>query len=129
MSTTRKDIATFKPRWTENLELAKAAARDFAEAITLEKPRHVQFGTKSQFRYEKLWVGGFILWPDGVAIEPYRRSGDNLFAFKLVAGGKCLSLILIDSNAAKAISDWAAAYVKSHDKPPAKDKGRMLEGF
>ena len=129
VSTTREDIATSKPRWTENLELAKAAARDFAEAITLEKPRYVQFGTKTQFTYEKLWVGGFIFWPDGVAIEPYRRRGDNLFAFKLLAGGKCLSLILIDSNAAKAIFDWAKAYVKSHDNPPAKDKGRTLKGF
>ena len=133
VSTTRKDTAPSKPRWTENLALAKAAAKDFAEAITLEKPGYLQFGTKPQFTYEKLsvWEGdiGFFFWPNSVAIEPYRHSGDHLFAFKLVAGGRCLCLILIDSNAAKAISDWAKAYVKSHDNPPSKDMGRSLKGF
>ena len=118
-----------KPKWTENLAMAKDAVKAFAEAITLENPRYMTFGAKSQFNYDKLWVGGVIMWPTGVALEPYRRSGDHLFAFKLVAGGKCYGLILINSDAAKAISDWAAAYVKKHDKPPAKDKGRTLEGF
>lgn len=126
---TKKDNSLPKPKWTANLTLAKDAVKAFVEAITLENPRYTEFGAKPQFRYEKLWLGGVILWPVGVALDPYRRSGDRLFAFKLVAGGKCYGIILINSDAANAISDWATAYVKSHDNPPAKDKGRTLEGF
>lgn len=117
------------PKWTENLGSAKKAVKDFVEAVTLEKPRYEDYGAGPKFFYEKLHVGGFIFWPGVVALEPYRRSGDHLFAFKLVAGGKCYGLVLVNSDAAKAISGWSEAYVKSHDNPPPKDKGRTLQGF
>jgi hypothetical protein len=119
-----------KPKWTENLALATKAVGAFLGAITLEDPKY----SMGRFRYKRV---GLNLPPNGsgariidtYTLTPYRRNGDNLFAFKLVADGKCYGIILINSDAAHAISDWAAAYVKSHDKPPAKDKGRMLEGF
>ena len=119
-----------KPKWTESLSVATKAVGAFVGAITLENPNY-DFG---RFSYKKVglqmppYASGsrFI---DTYGLVPFRRSGDHLFAFKLVADGKCYGLILINSDAAKAISDWAAPYVKKHDKPPAKDKGRTLEGF
>ena len=119
-----------KPKWTENLALAAKAVGAIVGAITMENPNY----DSGRFSYKRVGLrmppdsfGARII--DTYALFPFRRSGDHLFAFKLVADGKCYGLILINSDAAKAISDWAAAYVKRHDKPPAKDKGRTLEGF
>ena len=119
-----------KPKWAENLALATKSVGAFVGAITLENPNY----NLGRFSYQRV---GLRMPPDSFgarmidtyALVPYRRSGDHFFAFKLVADGKCYGIILINSDAAKAISDWAAAYVKRHDKPPAKDKGRTLEGF
>ena len=124
-----KNTAPKPPKWTENRDAAKVAVRKFVEAITLENPRYLRYGAEPKFEYDRLWASGFILWPSAVALEPYRRSGDHLFAFKLVAGGRCFGLVLVNSDAANAISGWADAYVKSHDHPPPKDMGRRLEGF
>ena len=119
-----------KPKWTENLVLVTKAAGAFVGAITLENPSY----DAGRFRYKRIGLqmppsasGARLI--DTYGLVPFRRSGNHLFAFKLVADGKCYGIILINSDAAKAISDWAAAYVKKHDKPPAKDKGRTLEGF
>ena len=119
-----------KPKWAENLALATKAVGAFVGSITLENPNY----DLGRFSYKKVGLqmppyasGSRFL--DTYGLVPFRRSGDHLFVFKLVADGKCYGLILINSDAAKAISDWAAAYVKRHDKPPAKDKGRTLEGF
>lgn len=118
------------PKWTENLALATKAVGAFVGAITLEDPQY----SMGRFRYKKVGLnlpplvsGARII--DTYALVPYRRSGDHLFAFKLVADDKCYGLILVNSDVSKAISDWAKAYVKSHDNPPAKDKGRTLKGF
>lgn len=126
----KASIAPKPPQWTKNLDLAKDTVKSFVEAITLENPRYDNYGTSPSFRFNKLKADpSFGWWPTCVALEPYRRSGDHLFAFKLSADGKCYGLVIINSDAAKAISGWAAAYVKSHDNPPQKEKGRKLEGF
>lgn len=115
------------PKWTENLDLAKTAVKNFLEAITLEDPNH-RF---SSLKFRKIGIAysGGARIVDQYKVNAYRRSGDHLFAFQLIADGKCFGLIFINSDAAKAISGWATAYVKSHDNPPPKDKGRKLEGF
>lgn len=60
---------------------------------------------------------------DGQGVQPYRRCGERLFAFKIVAGGRCRGLVLINSDAAKDISGWAEAFGKG------QDSGRELKGF
>lgn len=126
---TRTNSAPKPPNWTKNQDAAKAAVGKFVEAITLENPRYLPFGAEPQFTYDKLSVNSFILWPNGQVLESYRRSGDHLFAFKLAAGGSCFGLVLVNSDASKAISEWADAYVKSRNNPPPKEAGRRLEGF
>lgn len=126
---TKKNTTPKPPKWTANRDAAKAAVKKFVEAITLENPRYLRYGAEPQFMYDKLSVDSYILWPNGQALESYRRSGDHLFAFKLVAGGRCFGLVLANSDASNAISEWADAYVKSRNKPPPKETGRRLEGF
>ena len=118
------------PVWTENIILAKEAVKNFVEAITLEKLSD----DNGRCFYDRAKVvfsnPDFFVRPnDQYLLTPYRRSGDNLFAFKLFVGGNCYGLALINSDAATDISSWADAYQKANEKAPPEDKGRKLQGF
>lgn len=128
--TKKENAAPKPPKWTENLSSAREAVKGFVEAITLENPsyNHGYFHFRNLEIAASDWSTGSRI-VDHYSLKPYRRSGDHLFAFKLFADSKCYGLVLINSDAAKAISGWAEAYVKSHDKPPPKEKGRTLQGF
>lgn len=113
-----KASSSGKPKWKTNMELAQKASNAFLDALSSGRSAHLYAkDEKCQAIFDSLpskWI------------YPYRRCGDHLFAFKL-GMGSCEGLLLINSDASKAISDWATAYKES--LIPEKDRGRPLEGF
>ena len=113
------------PTWKKNLDLAQSAAKAFTGSLREGRSAHRNAkDEKCQFIFDSLPAFGLRL-------NPYRRSGDNLFAFTVHGGlGVRQGLLLINSDAASAISDWAAAYQESlNQTKDSKDRGQPLEGF
>jgi hypothetical protein len=110
------------PTWKKNLDLAQSAAKAFTDALERGRSAHINAkDEKCQAIFDSLPLYGLRL-------NSYRRSGDNLFAFTVHGGlGARQGLLLINSDAASAISNWAEAYKESLKQ--TKEKGRPLEGF
>ena len=107
------------PSWKKNLDLAQSVAKAFTGALEKGKSAHLYAkDEKCQAIFDSLQAP---VW-----LTAYRRSGDNLFAFKL-GMGCCKGIIIMNTDAASAISNWAEAYKESLKQ--TKEKGRPLEGF
>lgn len=118
------------PKWVATRDNAQSSVKAFIEAITLEKVLNgigKPYLRKAQVLTDKWSIGSRFLAQ--YALQPYRRSGDHLFAFKLNADGNCYGLVIVNSDASKAFSAWAEAYSKTCEIVVKEDKGRVLEGF
>jgi len=115
----KKEKVPVKKNWKENMEIAQKAAKAFYSAVGTGRGAHLYAPDhKCQALFDNFPTTGWI--------KPYRRSGDRLFAFT-IGMGTCEGLLLINPDAARAITDWAEAYKQSLRQE--KDKGRPLEGF
>ena len=117
----KKTNTNAMPKWKENMRSAEKAAQDFLNALV--KGRSL-LASRSGLAFDNDSPALFRSLPIIPIVEPYRRSGDHLFAFKISG---TTGLLLINSDVSKSISDWANAYVESL-KPP-EDKGQPLKGF
>ena len=111
------------PIWKKNLDVAQSAANAFMDALRSGRSAHINAkDEKCQAIFDGLPVFSSL------RLIHYKRSGDNLFAFTVDGRlNSCGGLLLVNADAASAISDWAAAYKESISQ--TKERGRPLEGF
>ena len=108
-----------KKDWKDIMAIAEKAAAAFYSSVDAGRIAHLHAPDhKCQALFDNFPTYGWM--------KPYRRSGDRIFAFK-IGTGTFKGLLLINPDAAKAITSWAEAYKQSLKKE--KGKGRPLEGF
>lgn len=119
VDSTSKGKVPAKKDWKEIMAIAEKAAAAFYSAVDAGRIAHLHAPDhKCQTLFDNFPTYGWL--------KPYRRSGDRIFAFTIWTG-TFKGLLLINPDAARAITSWAEAYEQSLKQD--KDKGRPLEGF